>query len=138
MENLFVPHYFTFEELIKTNTGLNNYPVKFEHIQNLVLLGAVLDYIRNEVQYPILVNSAFRTPEVNKAVRGAKNSYHLLGLAADIHCWHMDDLHYVLDYMKDNGWFKEFIDYGTFYHIAINPVEAYCLFKEKLNDYIVC
>lgn len=136
MENLFVPHYFTFEELLKTDTGLANYPIKFEHIQNLVLLGAVLDYIRNEVQIPILVNSAFRTPEVNKAVRGAKNSYHLKGLAADIHCWHMDDLNFVLNKMKDNGFFTELIAYPTFFHVAINPVEAFALLKDKLNEYI--
>lgn len=136
MENLFTPHYFTFEELIKTDTGFHNYPVQFEHIQNLVLLGAVLDYIRNEVQSPILVNSAFRTPVVNKAVGGAQNSFHLKGLAADIHCRYMDDLNYVLHKMKDNGFFTELIVYPKFFHVAINPVEAFALLKDKLNEYI--
>lgn len=35
---------------------------------------------------PIYITSGYRTAENNSAVGGAKNSYHLLGLAADIKC----------------------------------------------------
>lgn len=136
MENLLVPHYFSLQELTKTDTGLVNNPTGFVHIQNLILLGAVLDYIRNEVQYPILVNSAFRTSEVNKAVGGAKKSHHLEGLAADIHCWRNNDLVYVLANMERDGWFTEHIAYPTFHHIAINPFKAFALLNDKINEYI--
>ncbi len=35
---------------------------------------------------PLIINSAFRSPKVNAAVGGAKNSNHLTGCAADIRC----------------------------------------------------
>lgn len=141
MENLLCPHYFKFVELIKTNTGLTNYPTKFEHIQNLLLLGSVLDYIRNEVQKPIIVNSAFRTTTVNNVVGGVPTSYHLRGLAADITCSDYDLLGSVLDNMHVCGWFVEFLKYPgkNFYHIAIDMESAFVYLRdnltEKLSDY---
>ena len=35
---------------------------------------------------PIIINSAYRSPQVNKAVGGAPTSNHLTGCAVDIHC----------------------------------------------------
>ena len=35
---------------------------------------------------PIIINSGFRSPEVNQKCGGAKNSNHLTGCAVDIHC----------------------------------------------------
>ena len=35
---------------------------------------------------PIIINSAYRSPQVNKAVGGAAKSNHLTGCAADIRC----------------------------------------------------
>ena len=35
---------------------------------------------------PIVINSGFRSPEVNQRCGGAKNSNHLTGCAVDIHC----------------------------------------------------
>ena len=43
--------------------------------------------MRNEVgEYPIVINSGFRSPAVNKAVGGATMSNHLTGCAVDIRC----------------------------------------------------
>ena len=75
---------FTFLELIKTYTGLNNVPVQMEHVENLVLLCNLLDEIREEYGSPIVINSAFRDNHVNMAVGGVANSLHRLGRAADI------------------------------------------------------
>ena len=41
---------------------------------------------------PIIVNSAYRSPEVNAKVGGVSSSYHVKGLAADIKCADMDKL----------------------------------------------
>ena len=35
---------------------------------------------------PIVINSGYRSPEVNQKCGGAKNSNHLTGCAVDIHC----------------------------------------------------
>ena len=47
-------------------------------------LVSILDILRNEVKKPVIINSGYRTPERNKAVGGAKYSYHMRGMAADI------------------------------------------------------
>ena len=43
-----------------------------------------LQEIRDKIGVPITINSAYRCPEVNKAVGGSATSWHQQGLAADI------------------------------------------------------
>ena len=83
---------FTFSELIKTDTGLDNTPSDMNVIRNLVRLSEFLQIIRNELHLPIIVNSGYRSKEVNEAVGGVLSSYHVKGLAADIKCADMDKL----------------------------------------------
>ena len=87
---------FKFKELLKTDTGLDNIPNDMNVIRNLVRLSEFLQIIRNELQLPIIVNSAYRSPEVNAKVGGVSSSYHAKGLAADIKCADMDKLLAVL------------------------------------------
>lgn len=44
----------------------------------------VLEKIRKLVNSPVIINSGYRTPEWNAKVGGAKCSYHMKGMAADI------------------------------------------------------
>lgn len=44
----------------------------------------VLENIREHFNKPVIINSGYRTPEWNAKVGGAKNSYHMKGMAADI------------------------------------------------------
>ena len=83
---------FSFSELIKTDTGLDNTPCDMNVLSNLCRLAAFLQTIRNELHLPIIVNSAYRSPEVNAKVGGVSSSYHVKGLAADIKCADMDKL----------------------------------------------
>lgn len=112
-------NYFTFEELCKTQTGLYNIPVTDSHLGNLASLWNTLNHIRSKLGRPIYINSAFRSPEVNKQVNGAKRSLHMQGRAADIRCepLYMDELWKILEAERDN--FSELIKYSTFYHVAI-------------------
>lgn len=43
-----------------------------------------LQELRDLIGKPVIINSAYRTPEYNKKVGGSPNSQHLLGKAADI------------------------------------------------------
>ena len=83
---------FSFNELTKTDTGLNNIPNDMNVLSNLCRLARFLQTIRNELHLPIIVNSAYRSPEVNAKVGGVSSSYHVKGLAADIKCADMDKL----------------------------------------------
>ena len=87
---------FSFNELTKTDTGMENTPSDMNVICNLVRLSEFLQIIRNELQLPIIVNSGYRSKEVNESVGGVSSSYHVKGLAADIKCSDMDKLLSVL------------------------------------------
>lgn len=80
--------YFTIKELCKSSTaiqkGIDNTP-NSEIVSNLKqLVDQVLDPLRKRYGKPIKVNSGYRCPQLNKAVKGATNSQHMKGLAADI------------------------------------------------------
>lgn len=77
------PEFFTFRELTRTGTGLDNVP-DWESISNLRRLGCLLDCVRRIFGGPIRVNSGFRSKAVNGAVGGVPGSAHTKGLAADI------------------------------------------------------
>lgn len=47
-------------------------------------LVSILDILRNKIGKPVIINSGYRTPEWNKKCNGAKYSYHMRGMAADI------------------------------------------------------
>ena len=83
---------FSFSELIKTDTGLDNMPNDMNVLSNICRLASFLQTIRNELHLPIIVNSGYRSKEVNESVGGVYSSYHCKGLAADIKCSDMDKL----------------------------------------------
>ena len=119
-------NYFTFSELITTQTGFDNVPTTLDQISNLLCLGFKLNDIREEFGNPIIVNSAFRSPKVNDAVGGVENSYHLLGRAADIRPVRKTGVDYnqnlsrLVDVVKQHkDELKELIIYPTFIHIAV-------------------
>lgn len=47
-------------------------------------LVTILSILRTKIGRPVIINSGYRTPEHNKRVGGAKYSYHMRGMAADI------------------------------------------------------
>ena len=47
-------------------------------------LYTVLDILRHKLGKPVIITSGYRTPEWNKKCGGAKYSYHMRGMAADI------------------------------------------------------
>lgn len=47
-------------------------------------LVAILDILRNKIGKPVIITSGYRTPEWNTKCGGAKYSYHMRGMAADI------------------------------------------------------
>ena len=76
---------FSLEELTHTDhRQFDNTPNATE-IANLTRLAALLEKVRTEIgDKPIIVNSAFRSKQVNDAVGSKDTSQHRLGCAADI------------------------------------------------------
>lgn len=76
--------HFTLEELTFTNhRELDNTPNVLQ-INNLQRLAEFLEKVRTLLGKPILIDSGFRSPEVNHAVGSTSVSQHLRGCAADI------------------------------------------------------
>jgi len=78
---------FSLEELIKSEyairNSIDNTPSSLV-ISNLSLLAVkILQPIRDEFG-TVIINSGYRSPQLNIAIGGSKTSDHVLGLAADI------------------------------------------------------
>lgn len=79
---------FTIQELTTSMTAtakkINNDPTP-EISENLKqLINNVLDPLRDAYGKPIRVDSGYRSPALNAAVKGSKTSQHVKGQAADI------------------------------------------------------
>ena len=88
--------HFSLAELTKTNTGIENVPNEAQ-VENLRRVCRWLERLRKrwndkygDGDDPIIINSGFRSPEVNKAVGGVPTSNHLTGCAVDIRCIGME------------------------------------------------
>lgn len=80
--------YFTIRELCYSQTaereGLVNRPSDYIMVNLERLTDNVLDPLREIWGKPILINSGYRCPRLNKLVGGVSSSKHIFGLAADI------------------------------------------------------
>lgn len=80
--------YFTVAEFVKSETAdrlaIDNRLPK-ELLPNVqALVNNVLDPLREAYGKPITINSGYRSPALNKAVKGSATSDHMKGCAADI------------------------------------------------------
>lgn len=80
--------YFTIEELCQSETAekykIDNTPTE-ESKKNLeTLVDCLLDPLREAWGSPIIINSGYRCPILNKAVGGSKTSSHMSGWSVDM------------------------------------------------------
>ena len=105
---------FSLAELIHSNTaisrGIDNTPTQ-EIIERLKYVAEnVLQPLRDHFNIPILVNSGYRSQELNKAVGGSPTSYHAFGYACDIEFNTYDkSIFDIFDYIYHNLPFTELI-----------------------------
>jgi len=88
--------HFSLAELTKTKQHIENVPNEAQ-VENLRRVCRWLERLRKrwndkygDGDDPIIINSGFRSPEVNKAVGGVPTSNHLTGCAVDIRCIGME------------------------------------------------
>ncbi|MFM0021616.1 D-Ala-D-Ala carboxypeptidase family metallohydrolase [Paraburkholderia azotifigens] len=79
------PH-FTLEEFVASQTASrNNIPnvPGPDIVVNLTATAQALEKVRALLGKPIIISSGYRSPELNKVVKGAIDSAHIYGLAVD-------------------------------------------------------
>ena len=81
-----------------------------------------LQALRDKLGRPVIVNSGYRTPEHNNAVGGASESYHKLGMAADIHSPGVSVE--TLAQLAEAVGFRGIGRYSTFVHVDTRPTPA--------------
>jgi zinc D-Ala-D-Ala carboxypeptidase len=81
---------FTLEEMLESQTArrkgiAEQFTPPPEVIANLrALCKNILQPLRDAIGGPIKISSGYRTPRLNRAIGGARNSQHMVGEAADI------------------------------------------------------
>ena len=105
---------FTLGEMTRSNSHPEIYNIpSHEAIANLKRLCVWLEALREASPdpskgrgAPIIINSGYRSPQLNRKIGGAPNSNHLTGCAADIRVENMEQLiRYaviLLDYAKES------------------------------------
>ena len=81
---------FSLHEMLASQVATRyGYTEQFEPPQKIVfnlklLCVHVLQPLRNELGYPLLVSSGYRCPRLNEQIGGSRNSQHLQGKAVDL------------------------------------------------------
>lgn len=106
-----------------------------EVYHNVVKVANQLQYLRDYLNKPIKVNSAYRSPEHNAKVGGVPKSQHLLGKAADIVVKDMPT-EFLYQYIEDAISNGEMLQgglglYDTFVHYDIRGTKARWDYRKK-------
>ena len=112
---------FSWEEFERSNKadelGIDN-AIPDENVADNIraLVFYVLQPLRDACGHPLRVNSGYRSKALNKAVKGAANSQHTRGEAADIH----EDNPFTLAWLVLHIGlpFDQLILYDTFIHLS--------------------
>lgn len=122
---------FTWKEFLWSDTAassdtITNVPTDPDVLINLKQLAEVMESVRVIcANYPITINSAYRSPDTNQAVGGVPDSAHLVGCACDFVCPSFGDVSTIVEavepLMVELG-IDQLIHEGTWVHLAIaNP-----------------
>lgn len=112
---------FSWEEFERSNKaaelGIDN-TIPDENIADKIraLVSNVLQPLRDACGHPLRVNSGYRSKILNKAVKGAANSQHTRGEAADIHEDNPFTLAWIVLHIGLP--FDQLILYDTFIHLS--------------------
>lgn len=90
--------------------GIDNNPDEATLTRMKLVANKVFEPLREWYMSPIRVNSFYRSPALNKAVKGSKTSQHITGEAIDISGGSKTANKRLFDYIKNNLDFDQLID----------------------------
>ena len=91
--NAKLSEHFTLGEFTKSGSHPEVYNIpSHEAIANLKRVCEWLEILRKAHGGPIIINSGYRSPQLNRKIGGAANSNHLTGCAVDIRVENMEQL----------------------------------------------
>jgi len=113
--------HFTTEELCKSSTAeknnIDNTPPNPAIKSNIdFFIQYCLDPIREKYGKPIYVSSGYRSQELNKLVKGSRNSQHLIGMAADIYAKDESNINLVPAIVSADRYDQIIIEKGDLYN----------------------
>jgi len=116
-----ISKYISFKEAIKSQTavryGIDNSPANDLHLKSMKNVATkIFDPTREHFGVPIGVSSFYRSPALNKKLRGSKNSQHCVGEAIDIDADMFGGVtnKEIFDYIRNNFEFHQLIhEFGT-------------------------
>lgn len=83
-----ISEHISMKEALRSNTaqrlGINNMPDNDTFVSMQITAEHIFEPLRNHFKEPIYISSFYRSPELNKAIGGSKNSQHCKGEAIDI------------------------------------------------------
>ena len=130
--NAKLSEHFTLGEFTKSGSHPEVYNIpSHEAIANLANLSKWLEVLRERAGTPIVINSGYRSPQLNKKIGGVPTSNHLTGCAVDIRTSGMEQAicyaAILINYAKEtNQEFDELLieknRYGAIWlHFAVRP-----------------
>lgn len=113
-----ISEHITFEEATHTKSGLPNIPDNAA-MSNMVYVAVNLfEPLRAHFGVPIMVNSFFRSKEVNRHVGGVPTSQHVTGCAMDLACKTVS-VQDMFDFVFHNLTYDQIIHEGTWLHVSL-------------------
>tara|TARA_Y100000768_G_scaffold109991_1_gene80860 strand:+ start:8540 stop:9007 length:468 start_codon:yes stop_codon:yes gene_type:complete len=130
-----ISNHISLKEATRSNTaqrlGIDNFPNSYTISKMQLTANKIFEPLREYVECPIYISSFYRSPELNTAIGGSKNSQHCKGEAIDL-----DDVYskvknkVFFDYIKENLDFDQLIwEFGD----DENPAWVHVSYKEKGN-----
>ena len=130
-----ISNHISLKEATRSNTaqrlGIDNFPNCYTISKMQLTANKIFEPLREYVECPIYISSFYRSPELNTAIGGSKNSQHCKGEAIDL-----DDVYskvknkVFFDYIKENLDFDQLIwEFGD----DENPAWVHVSYKEKGN-----
>jgi hypothetical protein len=121
---------FTLAEFTDSQTaarrGIHNVPSPHsQERQNIQRSAEIMERVRTILgDKPILISSGYRSPQVNAAVGGSKNSAHMSGLAVDFSCPGFGTPRHICKklepHMEELGIDQLIHEYDTWVHLGLS------------------